>query len=140
MAVTDPPPDGFSPLSRTSPFMDAIGPLYCRGNGAEMSLGFRVELKHTNMRGLLHGGVIATLGDVAIGYALATATQTLGQFVTASLSVDFVAAAAVGDWVQTAIDIQKIGSRLAFANAYFHVGERRIARASGVFAAVAPRE
>lgn len=119
--------------------MDAIGPLYYRGTGADLSLGFRVELKHTNMRGQLHGGVVSALGDTAIGFALSTATNTRGQFVTASLSVDFVASASLGDWVQTAIDIQKIGSRLAFANAYFYVGEQRIARASGVFAAVAPR-
>jgi acyl-coenzyme A thioesterase 13 len=53
--------------------------------------------------------------------------------VTASLSVDFAGSAKAGDWVQTSLDIQKVGSRMAFANVYFSVGDQRIARASGVF-------
>lgn len=39
-----------------------------------------------------------------------------------------------GDWVEAHVDVQRIGSRLAFANCYLMVGERRILRASGVFA------
>jgi acyl-coenzyme A thioesterase 13 len=57
--------------------------------------------------------------------------------VTASLSVDFAGAARPGDWIETSVDIQKLGSRLAFANAYFHVGDERIARASAVFQVLA---
>jgi hypothetical protein len=41
-----------------------------------------------------------------------------------------------GDWVEARADIQKVGGRLAFANAYLQVGERRIARTSAVFARV----
>jgi uncharacterized protein (TIGR00369 family) len=126
-------PDGFAPVFRSSPFLDAIGPLYQRGIGGAMALGFHVARKHTNGRGTLHGGVIATLADVALGYAIATASDPPGSLVTTSLTVDFVGSATIDDWVQTSIDIQKIGGRLAFANAYFHVGDQRIARASGVF-------
>ena len=62
--------------------------------------------------------------------------QDQGQYqcmVTANLSVDFAGSAKVGDWVETSLDIQKAGSRMAFANVYFSVGNQRIARASGVF-------
>jgi acyl-coenzyme A thioesterase 13 len=127
-------PDGFLPLFRTSPFLDAVGPLFHHGSGAAMAIGFHVATKHTNARGALHGGVLATVGDVALGYALATSTDPPGSFVTASLSIDFVGGASIGDWVQSSVDIQKIGGRLAFASVYFHVGDQRIARASGVFA------
>jgi len=37
------------------------------------------------------------------------------------------------------VDIQKIGRTLAFANAYLHVNEARIARVSGVFAVQRPQ-
>jgi acyl-coenzyme A thioesterase PaaI-like protein len=53
--------------------------------------------------------------------------------VTANLSVDFAGSAQLGDWIETTLDVQKVGSRMAFANVYFSVGGERIARASGVF-------
>ena len=39
----------------------------------------------------------------------------------------------IGDWIEAHVDIQKSGSRLAFANAYLVVGSERILRASAVF-------
>jgi acyl-coenzyme A thioesterase 13 len=129
------PPD-FSPLFRSSPFLDSLGPLFNKGTGAELVIGFQVQEKHANARGLLHGGVVATLADVALGYALATSTSPPTSMVTASLNVDFVGSAQVGDWIETSVDIQKLGKRLAFATAFIVNKEERIARASGVFLVV----
>ena len=126
-------PAGFAPIFRTSPFLETIGPLYSVGSGATLMIGMRVEEKHTNARGALHGGVLASIADIALGYGLATSTSPPTSMVTASLSVDFAGSAQIGDWVETSLDIQKIGSRMAFANVYFSVGNQRIARASGVF-------
>ena len=126
-------PTGFGPIHRSSPFLDSIGPLYSKGSGGEMVIGLRVEKRHTNARGALHGGVVSTIADIALGYALATSSEPPTPMVTVSLSVDFVGAAQVGDWIETRVDIQKLGSRLAFANASFDAGGERIARASGVF-------
>jgi uncharacterized protein (TIGR00369 family) len=130
-------PAEFGPILRSSPFLDSIGPLYSKGRGAALVVGLRVEEKHTNARGTLHGGVLAAIADVALGYSIATSTDPPTRMVTASLSVDFAGAAKPGDWIETSVDIQKLGSRLAFANAYFHVGEERIARASAVFQVLA---
>jgi acyl-coenzyme A thioesterase 13 len=126
-------PPGFAPIFRTSPFLETIGPLYSVGSGATLMIGMRVQEKHTNARGTLHGGVLASIADIALGYGLGTSTNPPTSMVTASLSVDFAGSAQIGDWVQTSLDIQKIGSRMAFANVYFSVGNQRIARASGVF-------
>jgi len=81
----------------------------------------------------LHGGVLASIADIALGYGLATSTTPPTSMVTANLSVDFAGGAQIGDWVETSLDIQKVGSRMAFANVYFSVRRERIARASGVF-------
>jgi acyl-coenzyme A thioesterase 13 len=97
-----------------------------------------VQEKHTNARGTLHGGVLASIADVALGYGLATSTSTPTSMVTASLSVDFAGSAKVGDWIETSLDIQKVGSRMAFANVYFVLRGERIARASGVFLVTTP--
>jgi uncharacterized protein (TIGR00369 family) len=126
-------PAGFAPIFRTSPFLETIGPLYSVGSGATLMIGMRVQDKHTNARGTLHGGVLASIADIALGYGLGTSTSPPTSMVTANLSVDFAGSAQLGDWVETSLDIQKIGSRMAFANVYFSVGNQRIARASGVF-------
>lgn len=129
-------PPGFTPIFRTSPFLETIGPLYSAGIGASLVIGLRVQEKHTNARGALHGGLLASVADIALGYGLATSTQPPTSMVTAALSVDFVGGARIGDWVETSLDIQKVGARMAFANVYFSVGGERIARASGVFLVV----
>ncbi len=129
-------PAGFAPIFRTSPFIETIGPLYSAGSGASLVIGMHVQEKHTNARGTLHGGVLASVADIALGYGMATSTKPPTSMVTASLSVDFAGGAKIGDWVETSLDIQKIGGRMAFANVYFNVAGERIARASGVFLVV----
>src|ERR1044072_7962536 len=119
-------PEGFVPLFRSSPFLDAIGPSYGNGEGAELIVGLRIVEKHTNARGLAHGGIFATLADIALGYCLAFYTDPPQSLVTTNLSLDFAGSARVGDWVEVNVDIQKSGSRLAFANAYIFVGDTRI--------------
>ncbi len=56
------------------------------------------------------------------------------SFVTAHLAVDFAGAARVGDWIEAEVEIQRMGTRLAFANCYLVADSRRIVRASAIFA------
>ncbi len=127
-------PEGFAPLFRTSPFLDATGPFYCRRENERLIVGLRILEKHVNARGFAHGGLLMTLADIALGYSLAYREEPPASFVTANLSADFAGSARLGDWVEAHVDIQKSGSRLAFANAYLTVDGQRILRASAVFA------
>ena len=127
-------PQDFKPLFRTSPVLDLLGPLYSRGEGADLVVGLRAEVKHCNARGTVHGGILATLADVALGYALAFSTDPPTALATVSLNLDFLGSAKVDDWIETRVEIQKKGGRLAFANGYLVVGDQRIVRVSGVFA------
>lgn len=127
-------PHGYRPLERLSPFTSLVGPLYERHRGLDVSLGLRIEKKHTNRRGLCHGGVLATLADTALGYAMGARTGGKYSLVTASLTIDYVGSAKEGDWVEAQVDVQRVGSRLGFANCYLVAGERRIVRASAIFA------
>lgn len=136
--MTHATPEGYTALFRTSPFLDRIGPFFSKGRGADMSIGLRVLDHHLNGRGLVHGGVLMTMADIALGYAMATTEEPPLGLVTSSLSADLVGSARPGDWIETRVDIQKIGRTLAFANAYLMVGAVRIARVSGVFAVQKP--
>ena len=132
-----PIPDGFAPLFRTSPVLDALGPFYGRGRGLDLVVGLRVTERQANARGTVHGGVISTMADVTLGYALAFSSDPPHFLVTANLSVDFLGAARLGDWIEARVDRSRIGRTLAFANAYLTVGDSEIARASAVFSVVA---
>lgn len=129
-------PEGFGPLFRTSPLLDTLGPFYGKGTGANLVIGLRVAEKHTNSRGTVHGGVIATMGDVALGYTMAFSSDPPRRALTANLSIDYTGSAKVGDWIEARVDAYKIGKTLAFANAYLTVDGVQIARASAVFAVV----
>lgn len=127
-------PEGYEPLFRSSPFLELIGPLYHRHDDNGLTIGLRLDGRHVNARGAAHGGVLLTLADIALGYSMAFSEDPPLHMTTASMSVDFAGSAQEGDWVVASTDIQKIGGRLAFANAYISVGDKRIVRASGVFA------
>jgi uncharacterized protein (TIGR00369 family) len=133
-------PAGFEAIPRLSPFNALVGPLYERRKGDDLSIGLRIEEKHTNSRGICHGGLLATLADLSLGYAMLAKTGGKGGFVTAHLAVDYAGAAHLDDWIESAVEIQRMGTRLAFANCYLLCGQSRIVRASAIFALAGKRD
>lgn len=129
-------PAGFTPLFRSSPFLDLLGPIYNQSMDTGLVIGLRAEEKHCNARGLVHGGVLSSLADVALGYNSAFAQEPPTPIVTSSLSIDYAGTAKLGDWISIETDVQKVGKSLAFANCYFAVESVRIARASAVFSVI----
>src|SRR5262249_23263533 len=76
--------------------------------------------------------------DIALGYRTAFGQDPPEGLITANLTADFAGAAKIGDWVEAHVDVQKLGGRLAFANAFLVVNGERIVRASAVFARTGP--
>lgn len=126
-------PEGFTRLFRSSPFLDLLGPIYNQRTDKGLVIGLWAEEKHCNARGLVHGGVLSSLADVALGYNSAFAEEPPTPIVTSSLTIDYAGIAKRGDWITLETDVQKVGKSLAFANCYFVVESVRIARASAVF-------
>jgi len=126
-------PEGYEPLFRTSPFLDATGPYYYKKLETGFIVALRVAQKHTNLGGTLHGGLLATLADVSLGYVTAFSQQPPLRLITANLSIDFVGTARPGDWVESHVSVLKAGSRLAFANAEITANGALVARTSAVF-------
>ncbi|TIH11050.1 PaaI family thioesterase [Pseudomonas leptonychotis] len=129
-------PAGFTPLFRSSPFLDLLGPIYNQRSDTGLVIGLRAEEKHCNARGLVHGGVLSSLADVALGYNSAFAQEPPTPIVTSSLTIDYAGTAKLGDWITLETDVQKVGKSLAFANCYVVVESVRIARASAVFSVI----
>lgn len=129
-------PEGFTRLFRSSPFLDLLGPIYNQRTDKGLVIGLWAEEKHCNARGLVHGGVLSSLADVALGYNSAFAEEPPTPIVTSSLTIDNAGIAKRGDWITLETDVQKVGKSLAFANCYVVVESVRIARASAVFSVV----
>lgn len=126
-------PEGFKPLFRTSPHLDNLGTFYYKGLGEEMIILVKVQERNTNTRGTAHGGFLSSIADIALGYATATALEPPKNLITTAMTLDYAGSASSGDWIQSKVDVQKVGRRIAFANCYLSVNDKRIVRASAVF-------
>jgi uncharacterized protein (TIGR00369 family) len=139
MTVTE-IPAGFEPHFRKSPFTDPWEPLYSKKTNEAVSMGLWLAKPHTNARGLIHGGLIASLADNAMGYSCAQATGWTTSFVTVSLAVDFVGSAQIGQWLVVECEVIKTGKTICFVQCLINAGDAVIARANGTFRVVPKKE
>ena len=133
-------PEGFEPHFRRSPFTDPWEPLYSKRTDKTVIMGLRLAKPHTNARGLIHGGLIASLADNAMGYSCAQVTRWTTSFVTISLAVDYVGSAQIGQWLAVESDVIKTGSTICFAQSFIKADDIVIARANATFRVVPKKE
>ena len=123
---------GYEPFQFSSPFLDLVGPLYANQSNSGLRIGIRIEERHCNRRGTAHGGLLASLADIVLGYTAGLGPPRL-VLTTAALSFEFLGSARVGDWVVGEGEVLKRGRRIANASCHLWAGSTRILRASGVF-------
>lgn len=133
-------PAGFVPIQKEA-FMTTVGPLYRRRNGpTRWDIGMRALPQHANRFGTVHGGMLATIVDYAVGLNLLEEDETPVRLGTVSLNIDFVSAGQLGEWLQATVQVDKSQGRLRFCSCAMHANDNRLVlRASGVFAATLPR-
>lgn len=127
-------PAGFRQAFIHAPFVEANGPFYWRDEDGGLVLGFRVQQRHTNTAGNLHGGMLMTLVDMQLNCALNYQLDTDVFIPTVAASIDFLAPASAGDWVEGRTEVLKRGGSTVFADGRIRRGDGElIARASGIF-------
>jgi acyl-coenzyme A thioesterase 13 len=124
-------PAGYENLYRESPFVKLLGPIYQNRGDGKIKVALRAEEKHCNSRGDVHGGVLSSLADFAMGYTLAFEHNV--NAVTASLTIDYIGRVSRGDWIEIHTEVTKLGKRLAFVQASLRVEGALVTRANGVF-------
>src|SRR3569623_3715573 len=122
-------PEGFEPLFRKSPLTEPWEPLYSKKTDKAVIIGVRLARPHTNGRGLIHGGLITSLADNAMGYSCALETDWKTSFVTVSLTIDFVGSAEIGQWLAIESDVIRAGKTICFAQCLTKADDVVIARA-----------
>jgi acyl-coenzyme A thioesterase PaaI-like protein len=72
-------PAGFSPHFRKSPLTDPWEPLFSKVAEASVTIALRVRCVHCNGMGFLHGGLISSLADNAMGLSVVESLKVQGM-------------------------------------------------------------
>ena len=128
-------PDGFERHFQQSPLTDPWEPLYSRRTDEAVMIGLRAAHAHSNSRGFVHGGLIVSLADNAMGLSCAQGSDG-GGFVTVNLSIDYLGTAMLGQWVQVEPSVIKRGASLCFVQALITADGEPCARANATFKVV----
>jgi len=125
-------PDSFDLYARPSRYLDLIGPLF-QHHDDPSTVGLFTDERHTNSRGIVHGGLLVAIADTVMGHTAERAAHGR-RVVTASLTTDFAGSAPGGLWLEGAAFVSRAGRRLAFTTCRFHCADQLVLSASGVFA------
>ncbi|MEM8751850.1 MAG: PaaI family thioesterase [Pseudomonadota bacterium] len=136
-------PEGFAPHFKRSAFTDPWEPIFSQSLPDRIRLGLRLAAAHCNSRGFVHGGLVASLADNAMGLSCAAAAKTAGDpvggLVTVSLSVDYEGSAPLGAWLVVDTDHVKVGGSVCFARALVVADDAVVATAHATFKRVGGR-
>lgn len=110
-------------------FGGLIGPIWRHGDAR---FGFLVEAKHLNFNDVLHGGMLATLADQAMGMTALRANANKPH-ATIELNMQFVGAVRLGEFVEAHCEIVRLTRAIIFMQCRLVVGTRVVGNASGVW-------
>lgn len=82
----------------------------------QVEIAFEAGAQHVNLQGLVHGGVLATLADTAMGLAVRTVLDSGRRHVTVQLGIEFLSPGRPGRIIAHGRSV-KIGRQLGFAEA-----------------------
>ena len=128
-------PEGFRPFQAGGPFMEHNGPMYVRVDGADIWFGMRVEQRHCNPMGILHGGMMASFCDMLLPLSVHHKNKEVGRrfLPTISLQLDYLAPSPLGCWIEGTAEVLRVTRSLVFAQGLVTADGVPCARASGVF-------
>ena len=101
-------PAGFEPINASS-FSDRIGPLYITQRDDVPVLGLEVGGHHLNRAGRVHGGLLATLADIAVSRAAWDRVPEGSTIATADLHIAYLGNVNEGAWVEAWPSVDRVG-------------------------------
>ncbi|HSL09910.1 MAG TPA: PaaI family thioesterase [Actinomycetota bacterium] len=120
-----------------SPFHATLGIDVVEAAEGRVRLAVDTTDAQKNLLGTIHGGVVATLADTAMGFAVRTAIDAGRPHVTIDLSVRFLRPASPGR-IEAVGTVVRAGSQIAFADADVVAADGTLlARASGTYSVAA---
>jgi uncharacterized protein (TIGR00369 family) len=115
------PPDGYTETRLVDPFEIYVGPVFETGETGSKRYALRVDERHVNRRGIVHGGMFLTFADAALGQAAWDATDH-GPTVTLNMQAQFLRGAKQGDLIEVKPVLMRQTRALLFIRGDFTVG------------------
>jgi uncharacterized protein (TIGR00369 family) len=110
-----------------------IGPMYRLPDESGLHrFCFRVEERHMNCAGTVHGGMLMSLADISMSRAARDGTDARNSS-TVSLSCDFVGPGKLGDVIEAHVRVTRRTRTIVFLSADILSGGRTLLVASGVW-------
>lgn len=127
-ATFDPGANGWDRVQGHN-FGELVGPIWRRGDAL---FGFVAAEKHRNHIGRIHGGMLMTFADQAMGM---TGRRATGEkpHATIELNMQFMGSVEVGDFVEAHCDVMRMTRSVLFIEGKLKVGARIVAAASGIW-------
>jgi uncharacterized protein (TIGR00369 family) len=111
----------------TSPFVELIGGRMEEWREGYVRMSLDLEEHHTNPNGVMHGGVVTTLMDEALGGVIASVrgleTMFAAPHATVEMNASFLAGARPGDRIVVEARVLRVGRRVAFGEAEARRGD-----------------
>lgn len=111
-------------------FIAHVGPLHRRD--ADGAYAFRAEQKHANLIGVVHGGMLMSFADRALGET-AMRVADGANCVTIQLEMKFIDVGRLGNWIGIRPQVVKRTGSLVFMRGDLRDGGRLLATADGVW-------
>lgn len=124
-------PEGFVPVNLGPGYSAAFGPVY--RHGRESKLAFRVARHHLNPVEACHGGAMACFADMLVAAVHTGAGSRAAHPPTITITVDFIAPATLGSWVEGAATLVKSTRNMLFVQALITADGEIVARANGIY-------
>ena len=122
---------------RRSPFSAHIGAKMEELREGYARLSIVLETRHTNPNGVMHGGVITTMMDSALGAAIGALRgeeASRSPHATVEMNASFLAGARPGDRIVVEGRVLRLGKTIAFGEAEARRGDELIAKGRFTFA------
>lgn len=113
-------PEGYRETVLADPFEIHIGPVYERGIAPHKTFALLIDKRHVNMRGIIHGGMLMTFADAALGQAVWDFTDRAPS-VTLNMQSQFLKPAKEGDLIEVAPALVRKTRSLVFMRGDFQV-------------------
>jgi len=118
-------PPGYSQTRLIDPFEIYVGPVFEEGDKGSKRFAFRVDERHVNKRGVVHGGMMLTFADAAIGQAVWDFTDRVPS-VTMNMQAQFIDGARLGDLVEVKPELIRKTRALVFVRGDFIASGRTL--------------
>ncbi|WP_300545777.1 PaaI family thioesterase [Maricaulis sp.] len=96
------------------PFEQTAGPFFFKQEDGLALCAFRVERKHVNGMGSVHGGCLMSFADFALFGIAHEHLAPSGYGVTVAFTSEFLRGASVGDYIEARGEVLRAGRSLIF--------------------------